>query len=614
MVAARKKAWAVVLVVVVAVVVSLLNASTANSIAGPGKSPGAVTQKGVTCNTVPAEELGACVSRMLTDPNGAYSPDHVYTEAEKQPVRAGRQAVGVNAGSWSVVADCTVNDFKLNPVHASVMKSGKVLLTAGSGNFKSLNEQKVFKTWIWDPATPQACPREIPMPADVDLFCSGHSHLTDGRILFFGGTGHYASAELYYTGVRETYAFDEVTEKFTFTGLMSVARWYPNGPVNAAGNPVVTSGLDATGKVTNINETYNPYTGKWTTLPGTRIFPMYAGLVLRKNGTFCYSGANMGGKAGAKPGCWNWTNNAFYPIPGLPYPDCRDQASTLLLYPAQAQKFMIIGGGCPTGVTGTTATVDMNAAAHKFTAGPSLGFSAMHSCATVLPDKSAFVAGGADHNTNPRLQAVRLPAGANAWEQVASPTVGRMYHSTCVLLSNGSVVTMGTTAPGNVVESRFEVYQPWYMQAGVTRPTFTGVSPTLKLGGTHQATFTGPASVTSASLHRLTSVTHSSDPNQRAVDVPVTASGTWGRVNLKIEANPGILPPGVYQLFLRDWRGIPSEAKIVRVVPATATTAAGAGAPASVGVPAAGAPAAAVPAVGPASTGTPSPAAACCCC
>ena len=574
---ARKNAWAIALVAVIAVFVSLVNAPASSAtaeVSADTPSP-AVAQKGITCNTVPAAEIGACVSRMLTDPNGAYSPDHVYSEAEKQPVYAPRQAAAVaNVGSWSVVADCTIDNYKVNPVHASLTKSGKVLMTAGSGYNKTNFDQKVFKTWLWDPATPETCPREIPMPTDIDLFCSGHSHLVDGRVLFFGGTGHYATPELYYTGVRETYAFDDVTEKFTFTGLMNVARWYPNGPVNRAGNPIVVSGLNADGKLTNINETYNPYTGKWTKLPGTRIFPMYAGLVLKKNGNFCYSGANMGGKAGVLPGCWNPATNAWGAISGLQYPDCRDQASTLLLYPAQAQKMMIIGGGCATGVTGTTATFDMNPTTQKFTPGPYLGFSAMHTCATVLPDKSAFVSGGADHNTNPRLRAARLPAGGTAWEQLASPTVGRMYHSTCILLPNGSVVTLGTTASGVVVESRFEVYKPWYMQAGITRPTFTGVSPTLKLGGTHQATFTGPASVTSASLHKLSAITHSSDPNQRAVDVPVTASGTWGRVNLKIEANPGILPPGMYMLFLRDWRGIPSKAKIVRIVPATTTTAA----------------------------------------
>ncbi|MDX6253260.1 MAG: hypothetical protein QOF10_6620 [Kribbellaceae bacterium] len=558
---------------------------------------------------------------MLTDPNGAYSPDHVYTAAEKQPVYAPRKlsaAAAANAGSWSVVADCTVNTYKVNPIHASVTKSGKVLMTAGSGYSRANFEQKVFKTWLWDPTTPGTCPREIPMPANVDLFCSGHSHLPDGRVLFFGGTGHYANSDLYYTGIREAFAFDDVTETFTPMGLMNVARWYPNGPVNAVGNPIVVSGLDDAGKVTSTNEMFNSATGQWTKLPGTRIFPLYAGMVLRKNGTLCYSGTNMGGKAGASPGCWNWTNNAWYPIPGLLYPDCRDQANTLLLYPAQAQKFMVIGGGCGTGTTGTTATVDMNAASLKFTNGPYVGFAAMHSCATVLPDKSAFVAGGADHNKNPRLQAARLPAGATAWEQVASPTVPRMYHSSCLLLPDGSVITLGTTAMEGSVETRFEVYKPWYMQPGSpARPAITNVATTLKLGATYPVTFSGQASVTGASLQRLTSTTHSSDPNQRSVDVPVTATANWNQKTLKIEANRGILPPGMYMLSLRDYRNIPSKSVIVRVVEDTVrgTTTAKGGSPAAAPLRGAATVAAAgAPAAGPLLTVSASSAACCCDC
>ncbi|MDX6294337.1 MAG: hypothetical protein QOH50_3412 [Kribbellaceae bacterium] len=574
-----RKAPAIALVAVIAVVISVVNASTAESgrtIVSPVAAPlPKVTGEGVTCNTAPAAEFGACVSRMLTDPNGAYAANHVYTDAEKQPVSTPQPvAAGAAAGTWSVVANCTVNGYAVNAIHASLTKSGKVLMTAGSGYNRSFFGSKIFKTWLWDPASPEICPREISMPEDVDLFCSGHLHLSDGRLLFFGGTGRYAAQEQKYTGVRQSYVFDDETEEFTPTGLMNVARWYPNGPVNAVGNPIVVGGLDANGKVTSINETYNPATGKWTKLPGRRLFPLYAGMVLRKTGTLCFSGANWGGLAQTSPGCWNWRNNAWKPIPGLPHPNCRDQANSLLLYPAQAQKVMVIGGGCARGVTGTTATVDLNAKSVRFTNGPYLKSAAMHSCATVLPDRSAFVAGGGDHNTKPRLLAARLPYGARAWQQLAGPKVARMYHSTCVLLPDGSVVTLGTTAPQGSVETRFEVYKPWYMQPGVVRPRLTGVSSTLKLGGRYQATYSGPASVTGATLTRLTSVTHTTDPNQRVVAVPVTRAA-FGRVNLKIEANWGILPLGMYMLSLLDWRGIPSVSQIVRVVPAGAAAAGG---------------------------------------
>jgi hypothetical protein len=136
------------------------------------------------------------------------------------------------------------------------------------------------------------------------------------------------------------------------------------------------------------------------------------------------------------------------------------------------------------------------------------------------------------------------------------------------------VVTLGTTAMQGDVETRFEVYKPWYMQPGSpARPTITTVATTLRLGNTYPVTFSGPAAVTGASLQRLTSVTHSSDPNQRAVDVPVTATTNWNQKSLKIEANRAILPPGMYMLTLRDWRNIPSKSVIVRVIEDSVRTA-----------------------------------------
>jgi hypothetical protein len=168
---------------------------------------------------------------------------------------------------------------------------------------------------------------------------------------------------------------------------------------------------------------------------------------------------------------------------------------------------------------------------------------------------------------------------------------------------------MATTAMEGSVESRLEVYKPWNMQAGVTRPTITSAAPTMKLGSSYSVNFSCPATVDGASLQRLTSMTHSSDPNQRSVDVPVTATTDWGTKTLKIEANRGILPPGLYMLSLRDWRNIPSKSLVVRIVENT-TAIAGAGAVAAP-LTAAGS---ASSAGGASSAGSASGAAASCCC
>lgn len=495
------------------------------------------------------------------------------------------QSHAVSPGTWQVVNNCSPNGYKVNAIHASLTRTGKVLITAGSGYNGANFEMKIFKSWLWNPQTPSVCPVEVAMPVDKDIFCAGHTHLKDGEILFFGGTSRYGTSGsapgvgAYYGGIRESYIFDDVALKFVPTGLMTKARWYPSGVVNAAGTPIVVGGLDENSIPVNTNETYNPATGLWSALPGIRTFPMYAGLTLKKSGVVCYTGTYFATRNGMDPQCWNWSNNTSVPIAGLQYPDCRDQASGLLMPPAQLQKYMVIGGGCKSGVTGTTAVVDLNSATPKFVPGPYLGYAAMHTCADILPDWSVFVTGGGNHNVNPQLEARRLPYAGTAWEVMAKPTVPRLYHSSCLLLPDGTVVTMGTNSSANPVEARFEVYKPWYAQVGVVRPNVTTAPSTVELGKSYPITYTG-SSIKKASLMKLGSVTHSSDPNKRLVELKVVSTGA-GKATLTVEPNWGVLPLGVYMLSITDSAGVPSVSRMVKVVkpqaapaPASNTTAA----------------------------------------
>jgi hypothetical protein len=58
-------------------------------------------------------------------------------------------------------------------------------------------------------------------------------------------------------------------------------------------------------------------------------------------------------------------------------------------------------------------------------------------------------------------------------------------------------------------------------------------------------------------------VTHSSDPGQRLVDLPFTASPTGG--SMSVTSNPHLAPPGWYMLFVVDGNGVPSVASWVHL-------------------------------------------------
>lgn len=66
------------------------------------------------------------------------------------------------------------------------------------------------------------------------------------------------------------------------------------------------------------------------------------------------------------------------------------------------------------------------------------------------------------------------------------------------------------------------------------------------------------------SLVRLSSVTHSTNTDQRRVPLAVAgSSGTTYRLTLPND--PGILLPGTWMLFAMDEAGVPSVAKVVRI-------------------------------------------------
>ncbi len=111
-------------------------------------------------------------------------------------------------GHWSMLP--VPPGFRVNAIHAALLRTGKVLIVAGSGNNRDQFEAKTFRTVLWDPATDRF--QEIPTPTDV--FCAGHTFLPDGNLLIAGGTKSY----------------EILKEKVTHAaGVMKIKNEYPTG-------------------------------------------------------------------------------------------------------------------------------------------------------------------------------------------------------------------------------------------------------------------------------------------------------------------------------------------------------------------------------------------------
>ncbi|WP_437109635.1 galactose oxidase-like domain-containing protein [Streptomyces scopuliridis] len=298
------------------------------------------------------------------------------------------------------------------------------------------------------------------------------------------------------------------------------------------------------------------------------------------NGKLFYSGSNAGygpADVGRDPGIWDLETNTFDKIPGLSDPDQMETSATVMLPPAQDQKFMVIGGG---GVgesdksSDKSRLVDLKDPDPRFRDGPTLEKGTRYPSASLLPDDSVLVTGGSEdyrgRGGSDVLQARMYDPKSSTYKRVADPAVGRNYHSGSVLLPDGRVMIFGSdslfadkanTKPG-VFEQRIEIYTPPYLFRD-SRPTLSDGPKSVERGGTAAFRTKDPASLRTAKLMRPSAVTHVTDVEQRSValDMKKTADG----IEVTIPKNSALVPPGWYMLFVTDEEGTPSEGVWVEV-------------------------------------------------
>jgi hypothetical protein len=466
-------------------------------------------------------------------------------------------------GSW----EKTANPSPVRAVHAALLRTGKVLLIAGSGNSVDEFAAGSFKTAVYDPTT-DTFRSDITTP--YDLFCGGHAFLPDGRLLVVGGTGAYDDGSGGYIGEKRVRIFNPVSETYQNAPDMAIGRWYPTVVSKGNGTLVATAGYDEKRQHSNTFQIFDPVSQSWSAnrplgnpAPGgVGIYsPLYPSFHLMANGNLFYSGMHAWALGpGTSPYIWNTDTNTVQWLDNNIDVDRRDQGASVLLPPAQDQKVMIIGGD---GVA-STAVIDLKDPNPRYVEGPPIDAGKMYVSAVILPDGRVLQTGGTDGwRENPDVQYVRssqiLDPKTMTWTKVPDATVDRTYHSGALLLPDGRVLTFGGDPIGGSYQMDVEIYSPGYMSQ--TRPQITSAPLNVTYGSAFTVRTDTP--VGSAVLIRPSAVTHSSDSDQRSVDLAVAPGAT--STQLTIPANPNLTPPGWYMLFVRDADGVPSVARWVKV-------------------------------------------------
>lgn len=466
-------------------------------------------------------------------------------------------------------------------IHASVLHTGQVLMWGRRGAPEQSLDVHETQPFLWDPTSGQLTAAGSPASLDgtpVNLFCSGHSFLPDGRLLIVGG--HWVDGE----GLNQATIYDPATNTWTATAAMNNGRWYPTAASLPDGNVLVLSGSYRAGPDTPNNPIPQIWQdGGWSEiagLPKGAAFELYPRTHLASDGRVVMTGSLWKTWSLDPAGDGQWQ-----PVAERAQGQ-RDYCPSVLY---DVDRVIYIGGGNdPTTHQPTAAAeiIRLDKAPLRWQPTDAMHFPRRQHNGTVLPDGTVLVTGGTRGGGGPGPQ----PSGFNdlgagqpvqvaelwdpasgQWTLLAAEEVDRCYHSTAVLLPDGRVLSAGGgeykpagDIPNDAQDSHrdAQVFSPPYLFKG-PQPAVTAAPESLDYGGPFEIATPAAHEIGKVSLVGLSSVTHSFNMTQRLAFLPFQAQAD--KLTVTGPVSSSVCPPGYYMLFILSKQGVPSVAHFIRL-------------------------------------------------
>jgi Domain of unknown function (DUF1929) len=468
-------------------------------------------------------------------------------------------------GKWSDVITMPAPS-----VHLAVLPSGKVIFWEYDEKTPTSYRSR---TYLWD-AVNNGGFTQI-NNVQTALFCSGHSLLADGRLFAVGGTTITLPNGVL-LGSRTTSFFDTNTQVWSPGPNLNVSRFYPSSLVLGNGDVLTLAGTnDTDGQSVLTPEVWQANSGLSTTDPLRFRHLTNAGFY-QDYYPMAYQGANgkvfnlgpqktMGWLDPNGSGSWQPTGDRNDPV------TVSRTYGNGVMY--DSGKIVLIGGADPP--TATALKIDITGSTPITTQVGSMAFVRRQHNATVLPDGTVLVTGGTSGSgfndpTQPVFAAELWNPATGQFKTLSSAKVPRVYHSIAALLPDGRVLSSGGSGSGSNgpagVYPNGEIFSPPYLfnndGTAAARPSITNAPGNIGYGSSFNVT-TDSEDVGRFSLIRLSSVTHSTNFDQRFINMPFNRTGTQS--TMTAPANGNLAPPGYYLLFALNAKGVPSVGKIMKL-------------------------------------------------
>jgi hypothetical protein len=463
-------------------------------------------------------------------------------------------------GQWG-----SLMNWPMVAIHSILMNNGNVLQFDGW--------QQPEPTQVWNPSTNTFTTQTAP----DSIFCSGMVQLPDGRVLVVGGFGGLSTGQ---QGIVDTTIFDPATSTWSRVADMHYPRWYPDLTELADGRYVAISGNSTSPSTwADTPEVYIPSSNTWTVLSNVNTSQIhdeeYPFSYLAPNGNVFTIGPGEDKSffLNVQNQTWNQVGGSSGVLNG----------SSVMYRPGK----VLYSGGTnaqtsSSPANATAAMIDLTAPTPAWQQIAPMNSARVYHTLTMLADGTVLAVGGeptwgqtgTTETTGGVLPSEIWNPSTGTWSVAASTGVTRGYHSTAVLMPDGTVLVAGSghANPGYPGQSSAQSYSPPYLFKGA-RPTISSAPAATTYGATIPVSTPDAASISAVNLVSLGSDTHQADMSQHFVPLSFTQGS--GTLNVQIPSNAAIAPPGNYMLFIVNSAGVPSVAPFIRVIasPPTAPSA-----------------------------------------
>ncbi|MGH1494048.1 MAG: galactose oxidase-like domain-containing protein, partial [Acidimicrobiales bacterium] len=461
-------------------------------------------------------------------------------------------------GAWS-----EVGPWPLVAIHAAVLDNGKVLSYTGTGDTLLVD--------IWDPSLGLGANSHSTFNNTLgsNLFCSFtlDDPNSENKLLVGGeiADGQVPNFVAQY-GDNTLSAFQSMNEP----------RWYPTVTTLWDGRLLAQGGtpgnFDNRDDPTPVAEVYSPDNG-WQLLEGTRD----PGVWDTENYGWWYPKSHVtpSGKV------WNlaWDQMYYIDPDGAGAVDLIDTfaggnrggSSSSVMY--DTGLVLQIGGGERGSddrrfLGSNAATIfNLNYDPPILTEAAPMNFGRHWADATVLPDGRVLVTGGS--LVNNRLDDTTLPPEiwdpkTDSWTVLTGNNTPRLYHSTTLLMPDGSVLTAGGGKSGPVDNFNGQLFYPPYLYdadgSQATRPTIEAAPRNIEYNQSISVTVDGP--IDRVTLIKQSNSTHSMNSQ---IFSELSFSQTGSQLSIETPDYATVATPGEYLLFVLDSNGVPSVSRTVRL-------------------------------------------------